>query len=163
MGAAGTPLWRGLGRVIDAWALLGGLVLALLVLVNVWAVVADAAGLGFAGDVELTEMGVAVAAFAFLPYCQLRRQNVRADLFTERSGSGLRRALDSAASALALGFAALLLWRMYGGLVDQKTYGYSSTILQVPVWWVYVPVLVSLALLVVAAAMTLAEDLRGGR
>ncbi len=161
MAAAGTLLRRGLVRAIDLWALLGGLVLMALVLVNVWAVAGGALGLAFAGDVELTEMGVAAAAFAFLPWCQLHRQNVRADIFTQGAPPGLRRALDSAASAVALGFAALLLWRMQAGLADQMAYGYSSTILQVPLWWVYVPILISLGLLLVAAAITLLEDLRG--
>lgn len=163
MGPAGTPLWRALERAIDAWALMGGLVLVGLVVVNVWSVVGGALGAPFAGDVELTEMGVAAAAFAFLPYCQLHRQNVRADLFTEGAGPGVRRALDSAASAIALGFAALLLWRMSDGLADQRAFGYSSTILQVPIWWVYVPILISLALLLAAAAMTLLDDLKGAR
>jgi len=161
MGTTGTPLWRGLARAIDTWALLGGLVLVVLVFVNVWSVLGGALGIAFAGDVELTEMGVAAAAFAFLPFCQLHRQNVRADLFTEKAGPGLRRALDSIGSAIALGFAALLLWRMYFGLVDQMTYSYSSTILQIPMWWVYVPILVSLGLLILAAAMTLIEDIQG--
>ncbi|MEE4118428.1 MAG: TRAP transporter small permease [Paracoccaceae bacterium] len=161
MAAAGTLLRRGLVRAIDLWALLGGLVLMALVLVNVWAVLGGALGTAFAGDVELTEMGVAAAAFAFLPYCQLHRQNVRADIFTQGARPGLRRALDSVASAIALGFAALLLWRMQAGLVDQLAYGYSSTILQVPLWWVYVPILISLALLLAAAAITLLDDVRG--
>ncbi|MGB0498427.1 MAG: TRAP transporter small permease subunit [Rubricella sp.] len=156
-----TALWRGLRRVIDVWALLGGAVLVLLVIVNLWSVLAGMIGTAFAGDVELTEMGVAAAAFAFLPFCQLHRQNVRAEVFTRRLGPGTRRGLDALASALALGFAALLLWRMYFGLLDQRSFAYSSTILQIPTWWVYMPVLVSLALLVAAAAMTLAEDLAG--
>ena len=39
-------------------------------------------GRPFPGDFELTEMGVAVAAFSFLPYCQLTGANVTADIFT---------------------------------------------------------------------------------
>lgn len=161
METTGTAFWRISQRAIDVWALLGGLVLVVLVLINVWAVLGGVVGLPFAGDVELTEMGVAMAAFAFLPYCQLHRQNVRADLFTNSAGPRMRRVLDSVASALALGFGALLLWRMCFGLLDQRTYGYSSTILQVPSWWVYVPILASLVLLVLAAAMTLIDDLKG--
>lgn len=161
MAMTGTPLWGMLQRAIDVWALLGGLVLVILVLINVWAVAGEFFGIGFAGDVELTEMGVAAAAFAFLPYCQLHRQNVRADLFTAATGPRVRRVLDSFASAVALGFAAILLWRMFFGLIDQRTFGYSSTILQVPTWWVFIPVLISLFLLVVAALMTLLADVAG--
>ncbi|NNU80140.1 TRAP transporter small permease [Halovulum dunhuangense] len=148
-------------QAIEVWALLGGLVLAALVLVNVWTVLGGLLGLPFAGDVELTEMGVAVAAFMFLPYCQVSRQNVTADIFTARLGDSGRRALDGIASFVALSFAALLLWRMFLGFLDQRAYGYSSTILQIPVWWAYVPILVSLGLLVLAALLTLSEDLAG--
>ncbi|QFS84929.1 Tripartite ATP-independent periplasmic transporter, DctQ component (plasmid) [Roseivivax sp. THAF40] len=161
MTSTSTPLGRYLEKAIDAWALLGGAVLVVLVLINVWSVVGGALGLPFAGDVELTEMGVAMAAFSFLPFCQLHGHNVRADIFTQNAGPKVRRTLDTVASAMALGFAALLLWRMYFGLLDQKSYNYSSTILQVPLWWPYVPILVSLVLLVVAAAMTLLRDVRG--
>ena len=65
------------------------------------------------------------------------------------------------ASLVALGFAALLLWRMTYGMLDTKEYNYSSTILSVPLWWPYVPILVSLALLFIAAVITTAEDLFG--
>jgi TRAP-type C4-dicarboxylate transport system permease small subunit len=33
--------------------------------------------------------------------------------------------------------------------------------LQIPIWWAYVPILLSLALLIVASAITLIEDLSG--
>ena len=118
-------------------------------------------GLPFAGDFELTQICVAVAAFMFLPYCQLRRRNVTAAIFTNGIGPRGRRVLDGAASVVALGFAAVLLWRMTLGMLDQRIYGLSSTILQVPIWWAYVPILVSLALLAAAAALTLADEIRG--
>jgi len=156
-----TPLWRALRRAIDAWALAGGVVLLALVAVNVAAVAGAALGRRFAGDVELTELGVAIAVFTFLPFCQLHGENVRADLFTGAAPRGLRRGLDAAASAVALGVAGLLLWRMTAGLIDQRAFGYSSTLLEVPLWWAFVPVVISLALLAVAAAMTLAQAVTG--
>ncbi|NIY73707.1 TRAP transporter small permease [Marivivens donghaensis] len=151
-----------LGRkVIDGWALMGGLVLAVIVLVNVWTTVGSLIGLPFAGDVELTEMMVAAAAFMFLPFCQLHRHNVTADIFTSNMNPRFVSLLNGIASLVALGFAALLLWRMTYGMLDTKEYNYSSTILSVPLWWPYVPILVSLALLFIAAVITTAEDLFG--
>ena len=38
----------------------------------------------FPGDFEIVKHGVAIAAFAFLPYCQLSHANVTVDIFTER-------------------------------------------------------------------------------
>ncbi len=158
-GAAGT-----VHRLVTAWAVAGGLVLLALVLVNVVSV-AGAALLAtpFPGDVELTEMGVAVAAFAFLPYCQLVGANVVADIFTARASPRTRARLAVLGDLAALGFALLLLWRMSLGMLDQRAYGYTTAILQIPVWWAFVPILVSLALLAVAALLTLRDHLADAR
>ena len=143
------------------WALLGGGLLAVLVLVNVWTVLGGLIGLPFTGDFDLTQMLVAAAVFMFLPYCQLYRHNVTADIFTMRLSARGRRRLDMLASVVALAVAALLLWRMWLGLLDQKAYQLASTILQLPIWWAYVPIVISLGLLVLAAVITLVEDIRG--
>jgi TRAP-type C4-dicarboxylate transport system permease small subunit len=65
------------------------------------------------------------------------------------------------ASVVALGFGLLLLWRMQAGMADQRDYGYTTAILQVPIWWGFVPILGSLALLAAAAVVTLWEGARG--
>lgn len=148
-------------KAIDAWALAGGLLLGAIVAVNVWTVLGGLIGLPFAGDFELTQMGVAAAAFMFLPFCQLNRHNVTADIFTANLKPSYQKRLDGLGSVVALFFAALLLWRMYFGMLDQKTYNLASTILQLPVWWVYLPILVSLMLLVLAAILTTLEDFSG--
>lgn len=158
---AASTVFRFARRVIDWWALGGGCVLAAIVAVNVWTVLGGYVGLPFAGDFELTEMGVAIAAFMFLPYCQMHRENVTADIFTANLKPGVLKYLSALSSLLALAFAALLLWRMYFGMLDQKAYHLASAILQVPVWWAYLPILVSLALLFVAALLTFGEDLTG--
>ena len=155
------PPYTGLRRLIAGWALAGGAILTAIVAVNVWTVLGGLIGLPFAGDFELTEMGVAMAAFMFLPYCQLTGQNVTADIFTARLGSFVRRRLAALGSVLALLFAALLLWRMTYGMLDQKAYALASTILQIPVWWAYLPILASLALLIVASALTLRDQWKG--
>lgn len=146
-----------LARIITAWALMGGVVLCLIVAANVASVLATAFGGSFAGAFELTEVGVAIAAFAFLPYCQLQDENVTADIFTSGLPDRAVAALTAVASAVALIFGAVLLWRMSLGLADQRTYGYTTAILQLPVWWAFVPILVSLALLCAAAVVSLFE------
>ena len=151
----------GLARcVIAGWALLGGLLLAAVVLVNVVSVIGGIVWEPFPGDFELTEVGVAVAAFSFLPYCQLTGANVTADIFTSRASPRWLGVFALLASLVALGFGLLLLWRMYFGLLDQKAYGYTTTILQFPHWIAFIPILLSLALLAVAALITLGEAAR---
>lgn len=154
-------------RLITAWALFGGIVLLAMVLINIYAVLSGFAGQRFSGDFELTEMFAAVAAFCFLPYCQITDSNVTADIFTSRASPRWVAGFKFMASIVALLFALLLLWRMYYGMIDQRDYRYTTTILQVPIWWAFVPILISLALLALASAVTFVEygrdALRGGR
>lgn len=144
-------------RVIRAWALLGGAVLLAVVLMNVVSVAGSILWVPFPGDFEMTEVGVAVAAFCFLPYCQLTDSNVTADIFTARASRRWVAIFRLAASVVACLFAGLLLWTMWGGMESQREYGYVTTILQFPIWTAFVPILISLALLLVAAAISIRD------
>lgn len=158
-GGRARPL--GLARaIITGWALLGGITLVAVVLMNVLSVAGAVVWRPFPGDFEMTEIGVAVAAFAFLPYCQLTGANVTADIFTAWAPGRWVAGFSLLAALVALAFSLLLLWRMYFGLLDQKAYGYTTAILQFPHWVAFVPILISLALLAVAAGITLAESFR---
>ncbi|TRW96527.1 TRAP transporter small permease [Paracoccus sp. M683] len=149
-----------IARLVTGWALLGGLLLLAVVLVNAATVLGGIFGFAVPGDFELTEMGVAIAVFAFLPYCQLTDANVTADIFTARASRPVLGVLRALASAIAFGFAAILLWRMGLGMLDQKAYNYTTTILQIPIWWAFVPALISIGLLIAAAAVSLSDALR---
>jgi TRAP-type C4-dicarboxylate transport system permease small subunit len=159
------PPRRGLALLVEqvatAWALAGGAVLLAIVAINTFSVVSRAlGGRPFAGAFELTETGVAVAAFTFLPYCQLMGANVTADIFTARASRRTVAAFALLAAIIALLFALLLAQRMYLGLLDQRSFRAATTILQVPIWWAFVPIVTSLLLLALAAAVTLAETAR---
>lgn len=147
-------------RVCLVWALLGGAILTAVIGVNVMNVVGGIFGTPFPGDYELTEIGVAVAVFMFLPYCQITQANVTADIFSMRASKMWLSLFAVLGSCAALGVSLLLLWRMQAGLVDQKTYGYFTTILQLPIWWAFIPILISLALLVLASLVTLLRAVR---
>lgn len=157
-------LFRHARLVIGLWALLGGAVLCAVVLINVYSTAASALfGRPFPGDFELTEVGVAVAVFAFLPYCQITGANVTADIFTARASARTVAILQFVASLVAFGFASLLVWRMWAGMLDQKAYGYTTAILQFPQWIAFLPILASLALLALASLMTAGEAWRSAR
>jgi len=155
---------RLLHRFIEYWALAGGIVLLGVALMTAWS-----AGTGWVlgrplpGDFELTEIFVAVAIFAFLPYCQLTDANVTADLFTARAGPRTLAALGVLAALLALGIAILLTWRTWAGLIDYRKYVETTAILKIPIWTAYVPALVSLGLLVLACVLSLLESGRALR
>ncbi len=128
----------------------------IVVVINVVSNVGSAAwGKPFAGDFELTEIGVAVAAFCFLPYCQLTGSNVSADIFTAKASAQMITVMAFFGNLTAFVFSLLLLWRMYYGLLDQKSYDYTTTILQFPHWIAFIPILISLVLLAVAAFLNL--------
>lgn len=150
-----TP-WFAIQWLIRTWALVGGLLLLAVVVMNVVSVTGSALwGKPFSGDFELTEIGVCLAAFCFLPYCQLTGSNVSADIFTVRASAKAIAVMTFFGSLTALLFSLLLLWRMYYGLLDQKNYDYTTTILQIPHWLAFIPILISLALLAVAALLNL--------
>ena len=145
-------------HIISIWALLGGAVLLAVVAINMFSVIGSIFGRPFPGDFELTEMGVAIAAFAFLPYCQVTGANVTADIFTSGASPRWIAFLTFLGAVVALVFSILLIWRMYFGMLDQKTYDYMTAILQVPQWIAFLPILVSLALLALAAITTIVEE-----
>lgn len=157
--SADGPLWlRGARRLIELWALLGGLLLLAIVLLTVYSVVSGALlGRPLPGDFELVEVGVAVAAFSFLPYCQLSGANVTADIFTSRAGPRTVARLSLVASLIALAFSVLLFWRMQAGMADYRLYEETTAILQIPIWMAFVPILASLALLTLASLISLLE------
>jgi TRAP-type C4-dicarboxylate transport system permease small subunit len=146
-------------RLITLWALLGGITLLVVVGINMLSIIGSIFGKPFPGDFELTEVGVAIAVFAFLPYCQLVGANVSADIFTASASKRTIAFFTLLGSLVALGFALLLIWRMYFGMIDQKKYEYTTTILQIPHWMAFVPILISLGLLALAAFVTLKRDM----
>lgn len=152
-------------RVIELWALGGGVVLLAVVLVTAWSVTSAALfGQPVLGDVEIVEVGVAIAAFSFLPYCQLTGANVTADIFTERAGARWIGFFSALASAVALTTTAVLIWRMWAGMNTYREYGHVTTILQFPHWIAHIPILASLFLLAAACLITLnasAGEMRG--
>lgn len=144
--------------IIQSWAIFGGLVLLGVVLVNTWSIVSGALfNRPFSGDFELTQMGAAIAAFCFLPYCQLTGSNVSADIFTVNAGPRAVALMSLLSAIIAVIFATLLLWRMGAGLQDYREYEEFTGILEIPIWWAFVPVLISLALLLLAALVTLRD------
>ncbi|KAB2919939.1 MAG: TRAP transporter small permease [Hyphomicrobiaceae bacterium] len=145
-------------RLIELWALAGGLLLVALVLMNAYSLVADITfRRPLAGDFEMVEVGVAVAAFTFLPYCQLTGSNVSADIFTQGAGPRTMACLSLLSGLFALAFGALLTWRMSLGLLDYRQFGETTAITGFPIWVAFVPIVISLAMLVVASLISMSD------
>jgi TRAP-type C4-dicarboxylate transport system permease small subunit len=155
MGARPDALGRALHATATGVALIGGAVLFALTLLTVISVVGRAVlNAPIPGDFELVEVGMAVAIFAFLPYCQIVRGNVIVDLFTAEAGPRVKALLDGLGNLLYTAIAALLTWRVALGGLEVRSYGETTMVLRVPVWWGYLPAVVCLALLTVVCAYT---------
>jgi TRAP-type C4-dicarboxylate transport system permease small subunit len=152
------------GRIIEGWALLGGVLLMAIVLVTAYSMAAGAfLGQPVPGDFEIVEVGVAIAAFSFLPYCQLTGANVTADIFTANASRRWVGRFSVLASLIALAFSVIVLWRMGEGMADYRNYGQVTTITQFPIWLAFIPILASLALLAFACVLTLRRSVGEAR
>ncbi len=89
------------------------------------------------GDIELVEVGMAFAIFAFLPLCQLRGSHASVDILTSRfpaSASGVLRMITELVFAIVM---VLIAWHLMQGMLSKKNSGQTSFLLQYPVWWGY--------------------------
>jgi TRAP-type C4-dicarboxylate transport system permease small subunit len=160
-GAHPGPVDRALRRAATGVALIGGGILFALTLLTVISVAGRAAfSAPIPGDFELVEIGMAVAIFAFLPYCQIVRGNVIVDLFTARASPRTQALLDAAGNLIYTAIAALLTWRVALGGLEIRSYHETTMVLRVPVWWGYVPAVVCLAFLTVVCGYTVWRSLR---
>jgi len=89
------------------------------------------------GDVELTEIGTAIAIFSFLPYCQMVRGNVLVDFFTNKAHPKVKASMDVFANALFTFITVMFTWRMaiQSEEMISATWKQSSMILKIPTWW----------------------------
>ncbi len=148
---------RLLEKVCRTFAIGGALVIALLSVTTVISVLGRYFfNTPLSGDVELVEMGCAIAVSMFLPYCQLRQGNVIVDFFTLALPAKFKNVLDAVGCILLSVVAALLAWRMGLGGSDLFRYNDQTMILQLPTWWAFifiVPAMVLLALTGLATAV----------
>jgi TRAP-type C4-dicarboxylate transport system permease small subunit len=151
---------RAVFAVSRAWAVLGGAVLLAVMLMTVVSVLMRATiGSPILGDYELVELGSAIAAFAFLPYCHQAGGNVLVDVFTNRAPERVKGALSALSSLVLLAIALILVWRMALGGYDFYRYHEVTTNLEIPRWWAFPPILISLTLLALVSLMVFAQEL----
>jgi len=74
--------------------------------------------------------------------------------------AGLRRALAVVTDLVFAIVAGLMAWRLALGGYDQYQYNDMSMMLRIPTWWMFVPIVFSMAML---ALVCLARAARGGR
>ncbi|HMM52930.1 MAG TPA: TRAP transporter small permease [Burkholderiaceae bacterium] len=160
-GAAARPgLERALERACTWLAVGGGVVMLAFTAVSVGSILSRTfLGSPLVGDFELTERGTAIAVFAMLPYCHLRGGNVVVDMFVGMFPAAVRRALAVLGEVLFAIVAALMTWRLALGGINQYDFNDMSMMLLIPTWWMFVPIVASMALLTLVCV---ARAARGG-
>jgi TRAP-type C4-dicarboxylate transport system permease small subunit len=118
---------RGLETACRVLAYAGGVILAAIALLTVVSVIGRALiGFGLApitGDFEMVEAGCAIAIFAFLPWCQLKRGHVTVDVFVDRLPDRAKAVLGLAGDLAIAIVSGLILWRFYLGFAEKYPYG----------------------------------------
>jgi len=126
--------------IAQAMALLGGGLLIAVVVVTFVSIAGRAMvpldiGLGpIRGIYDTTEIGIAGAVFAFMPWCQYMRGHASVDLFKPAFPGLMNRVLDLLLDAAMLAVAVLIAWRLYLGMLDKHSFGETTLIAQIPVW-----------------------------
>jgi TRAP-type C4-dicarboxylate transport system permease small subunit len=133
LGAKEAP--SGFDRAVQCVALVGGallIALATMVVVSV-TLRSDLVGAaGVPGDFELVQMATAIAAFCFLPYCQLKRGNIFVDTFTLKLPQSWQRGIDAMWDVVYALVMALIAWRLGVGARAAFASGENSMVLQLP-------------------------------
>ncbi|WP_374324195.1 TRAP transporter small permease [Azonexus sp.] len=120
-------------------------------------------GRGIGGDFELVQVLSAVGIALCLPYCQFHKGHVFVDFFTLWAPASLKRLLDAIGALLLALSAFFLAWRIGDGMSELREYGEASMVLNLPIWWGYVPVVLAFVMLGIAALHTGYGELLGER
>ncbi|MBI5275582.1 MAG: TRAP transporter small permease [Burkholderiales bacterium] len=104
------------------------------------------------GDVELTQMGIALAISLSLPWCQLHGGNIIVDFFTQKMAERKLRLLDAAGALCLVAMYGVLAWRTGAGALAVRQAQETTMIIGLPMWWAYASLAPGLALAGVLAA-----------
>jgi TRAP-type C4-dicarboxylate transport system permease small subunit len=128
------------------------------------------------GDYELVEAGTAIAVFAFLPWCQLKRGHVAVDIVVQAFPPRLK-ALSGLIGDILLAIVAYVIaWRLFVGFGEKLPFGsdglretlgfgyrpfFAETTyeLEIPVWMPYGLAWIGAALFFVTALYTVWRSL----
>lgn len=163
-------MYRTLDRITEtvavALAMAGGLVLLAIVVLTCVSIIGRALvpfdlGIGpIRGIYDMTEIGMAAAIFAFLPWAQFKDAHARVDLFQSVMPGALNRLLDLMFNVAMFAVAAVGTYRLYLGMQDKLSYGETTLIAQIPVWQGYAAGLVGGIGFVLIAAFCILRSIR---
>ena len=105
------------------------------------------------GDIEITQMGIAMAISLCLPWCQLKGANINVDFFTQKISDHNQRRLDAFGCLFLAAMYTLLAWRTAIRAQAVKEAGETTMIISLPMWWAYACLAPGLALAALIALL----------
>ena len=154
------PVGRVLYNLSRLLALFGGIVLSAMTAMTTISVTSRyIIGTPIPGDFELIAAGTGIAIFAFLPYCQIIRENVIVDFFLSVAPLRVKSSFDFLGSLMYGLMMVLVTWRMVIGGMDLKNNEETSMILEFPFWMLFPSAIACLALLTAVCFYTVANDM----
>jgi TRAP-type C4-dicarboxylate transport system permease small subunit len=121
------------------------------------------ANLPVQGDVEITQLAIALAISLGLPWCQLRGSNIIVDFFTQNLPERSVRRLDGLGALLVSAMCAVLAWRTAVGAFAVHAASETTMIIGLPMWWAYASLAPGLALAALIALIQASQHFRGRR
>ncbi|MEO7152928.1 MAG: TRAP transporter small permease subunit [Burkholderiaceae bacterium] len=153
---------RFLHRLAWAFAVLGGLCASAVALMTVVSIaLRSLTSRPIQGDVELTQLGIALCISLCLPWCQMHGSNILVDFFTQHARARTVRRLDAFGGLLMALMVGLLAWRTGAGALAVGGAGEMSMILGLPMWWIYAALAPGLALAGIVALVQAGLRLAG--
>ena len=156
------PVGQILNKTCRFFAVCAGIMLILMALMSLASIVGRSVfDKPILGDYELVQTMSAIAVAMSLPFCQMIRGHIIVDFFSAGLPARVNKRLDILAS-LVLAFAGFIFcWRITLGMLELRSNGDGSMLLNLPTWWGYAPMVPSFFLLGCAAAYTAWVDIKG--
>ncbi len=141
-------------------ALFGSFVIAAMA-VTISANIIGRASLGasISGIIDLIELLTGTAVFAFLPYCQIMRENVIVDFVLTSAPTRVKTFCDAIGSLVFVVLGALLTWRLILGGVDMYKYNETFTTIGFPRWYSFPYAAFCMTLLIVVCIYTFGRSI----
>lgn len=161
-------MFQRLSRIADiiakGMAYLGGFALIAVIIMTCISIIGRGLvpiGLGpIQGDFEWVEFGVGLAIFAFLPLCHLEKSHAVVDLFESAYPPKMNQILGLLSDLLMLIISIIIAWRLSLGMLDMKSYGETTFILQYQVWPFYAACFISSLAFVLIAIFCMYRSIR---
>lgn len=151
---------RVLYKLSAGLTLFGSFVIASMAAIVTFNVTWRATSLGsVTGIIDLIELLTNTAVFAFLPYCQLMRENVIVDFILAKAPTRAKTMCDAFGSLIFIVIGCLLTWRLILGGFDMYKYNESFTTIGFPRWISFPYAAFCLSLLVTVCIYTFGRSI----